>query len=352
MVAARITIPGHFIDYLDEYTAYADDAATDADVAYLVDAIATGGRRKRPAQGSYSVTTELSQGAADVLRERAETLMAFPPADGADEFNDDELADRAAANEILTKIADLHYRLAWTFAADEPVQPAEDVAPVAEEAPTSGPTSSNDGALSRWAQTMNGALAALQEKIEWNGGKWEFPALFDLEGRQVAAREVQGKFGWSWAILGAGDRTESWFTESKAKDPERKRATDAAKGYYVGAIRLNAHAELRGGGIGCVNPVAVRDDDSGFYPNAEVIDNGQPAPSTALSDPYGVALTALKAGGSLGPLTSRQTAVILAALAERAGAPLPAWESSVDDEDAAAEALSVLDELAAILRGD
>lgn len=274
MKAAKLTIPGHFLDYLNEFTAFADDVDTDADVAQLVTAIEAGTRRNRPAQGSYSVTILATRGAADVLRERADMLLTFEPADGADEYSDAEFADRVAADELLTRIAKLTYDLAWTFADADPAPVVEDVTPVVEAAPVTSPSSSNDGALSRWSNTMNAAVEDLQRKIDAKGGKWEFPALFDLEGRQVPAREVKGEFGWSWAVLDAKGRPVSWFTESKAKDPARKRANDAAKGYYVGTVRLNAHAELRGGGIGCVLALATRDDDSGFYPYAEVVDNG------------------------------------------------------------------------------
>lgn len=368
MKAAKLTIPGHFLDYMDDHTGYREDVDTDADTARLVTAIEDGKHRNRPAQGSYSVTILATRGAVDVLRERADSLMTFPPADGSDEYSDDEFADRVAADELLTRAAALSYDLEWPFEdakpAAEPAPVVEDPKPVAdvtEPATVEGetfekppvvtyPTSSNDGALSRWANTMYEAEADVQRKIDARGGKWEFPALFDLEGRLIAAKEVKGKFGWSWMILRPDGGADGWFTESKAKDPAEKRARDERKGYYVGRILLNAHADLRGGGVGTVMPIAVRDDESGFYPFAEIVDNGHPRPVTAPDGPFGRALAVVEAGATLGSLSPRQTAVLIAALAERAGVPVPAWESSAEDESLADEARALLDELPSLLR--
>jgi len=52
-----------------------------------------------------------------------------------------------------------------------------------------------DGALSQWASGINAEKYRIQADIAENGGMWGFPALFDLEGNLIPAREVYGQYG-------------------------------------------------------------------------------------------------------------------------------------------------------------
>ncbi|MFC4060209.1 hypothetical protein ACFOWE_18040 [Planomonospora corallina] len=134
-----------------------------------------------------------------------------------------------------------------------------------------------DGALSQWSHGLLAAQARLQATIEENGGRALFPTLFDLTGNLVPAKQVQGEWGPYWVLLAGDDpdgRTRGWFGPSKAKKAQTARRADAAKGYYVGYVMAPAKAELRGGNIACVAPVAVR-TDGGFSRDVIVVDDGQ-----------------------------------------------------------------------------
>jgi hypothetical protein len=133
-----------------------------------------------------------------------------------------------------------------------------------------------DGALSQWAHGINAAEHQLAAELAEAGNVAEFAALFDLDGNLVPAVLVNGQWGWSWKLLDARGRCAGWVSESKAKTAERRIAAHAAKGYYVGRVRVAAHTELAGGNIACVMPVIVR-NDGGYSADAEIVDNGQAA---------------------------------------------------------------------------
>jgi hypothetical protein len=85
---------------------------------------------------------------------------------------------------------------------------------------------------------------------------------------------MDGRWGRYFALLDDNGRiTGVWFTPSKSKDAHRARATDAAKGYYVGCVMAPAKAELKGGNLACLNAITVR-TDGGYSPDAEVVDDG------------------------------------------------------------------------------
>jgi hypothetical protein len=133
-----------------------------------------------------------------------------------------------------------------------------------------------DGALSQWAHGLNAAEHHLAARIAEQGGTWEFDALFDLDGNLVPAKEIQTRFGYSWMLLDERGKAAGFFNESKAKNEARRVTANARKGYYVGRVRVAAHAELAGGNIACVMPIVVR-NDGGFSADAEIVDNGQAA---------------------------------------------------------------------------
>jgi hypothetical protein len=88
---------------------------------------------------------------------------------------------------------------------------------------------------------------------------------------------MHGEWGPYFALLNDKGRiTGVWFTPSKSKNARKARATDVAKGFYVGYVMAPAKAEIRGGSMFSCSAVAVRTDD-GYSPEpeVEVVDNGQ-----------------------------------------------------------------------------
>ncbi|BDM70558.1 hypothetical protein HEK616_40450 [Streptomyces nigrescens] len=134
----------------------------------------------------------------------------------------------------------------------------------------------NDGFLTQWAAGVSAQAYSLDADIVAQGGKWEFPALFDLEGTLVPARRERGQYGWYWELLNERGRRIGWFNESKAKNPETRRRNNAKKGYYVGTVRVPAEAGVRNTepGTNWIATVPVR-KDGGWSPDAEIVDNGQ-----------------------------------------------------------------------------
>lgn len=135
-----------------------------------------------------------------------------------------------------------------------------------------------DGALTQYAHGLMAQQERLAARIAEKGGMWEFPALFDLSGNLVPARQVSGRYGFSWRLLDANGRGIGWFNESQARKAENRRAAHARKGYYVGIVRVPAVSELDGGGVGTVTAIAKR-TDNGWSPDAVIVDNGIGEPS-------------------------------------------------------------------------
>lgn len=133
-----------------------------------------------------------------------------------------------------------------------------------------------DGFASQAASTIMSSLNRLKAEIVEQGGTWEFPALFDLDGNLLNAKQFRGKYGWSWAIRDADDELLGYLSPSTAQDEARRRAANAKKGYNIGTIRAEAYAINTGDGHGfsglaSVHPV-VRQSREGAV---TVVDNGQ-----------------------------------------------------------------------------
>lgn len=110
--------------------------------------------------------------------------------------------------------------------------------------------SDTDGFLTQWAAGCMSALYRLQAKIELQGGMWEVPALFDLDGNLVAARNVKGRYGYVWAVMASDEpysEVIAWVNESKARTPEARAKALAKKGYAIGSVWVPVKAELGGG---------------------------------------------------------------------------------------------------------
>jgi len=134
-----------------------------------------------------------------------------------------------------------------------------------------------DGFMSQWASGVNAQKARLAADIAEQGGTWEFPALFDLDGNPVPAKLIETRYGWAWALLdpeNTSGRFLGFFNESYARDEKRRVATNARKGYYVGTVRVPAFAKLAGGNVCTVTAVPVR-RDGGWSVDAQIVDNGQ-----------------------------------------------------------------------------
>lgn len=132
-----------------------------------------------------------------------------------------------------------------------------------------------DGALSQWASGINAEKYRLQADIAENGGMWSFPALFDLDGNLVPARQCYGEYGSFWSLLDEnGDRTGRTFNESAAQSDKVYVRNNARKGFYVGAVLAPARVVTRGQSV---TSVACHLDraDGGWNPDVIVLDNGK-----------------------------------------------------------------------------
>jgi hypothetical protein len=158
-------------------------------------------------------------------------------------------------------------------AADYAAEAAKNAA--AEAPAVDDQTDAMDNGLTTMAHGLLGAEDALQARIDARGGTWDFPALFDLDGNMVPARQHWGEFGESWRILDENGRGAEWFNPSKAKKPETRRAKNAEKGYYLGEVSVPAKAELRGGNLFALNACAIPlDENYSTDTTATVVDNG------------------------------------------------------------------------------
>jgi hypothetical protein len=136
-------------------------------------------------------------------------------------------------------------------------------------------TDAIDNGLTTMMHGLWGAEDALQQRIDARGGTWDFPALFDLDGKMVPARQHWGEFGESWRILDENGRGAAWFNPSKAKKPETRRAKNAEKGFYLGEVSVPAKAELRGGNLFALNACAIPlDENYSTDTTVTVVDNG------------------------------------------------------------------------------
>jgi hypothetical protein len=148
--------------------------------------------------------------------------------------------------------------------------------------------SDTDGFASQAANDLMAGQYDLAARIAENGGVWEFPALFDLGGNLVAAKQVTCYDSYKyrhvtrWVVLENDDPQSAavkWVTPSQAHNPDLERRNNAKKGYYIGAVEAPAKAAMGGGGTGMAGmascfPIAVR-TDGGFSRDVEIIDNGR-----------------------------------------------------------------------------
>lgn len=99
--------------------------------------------------------------------------------------------------------------------------------------------SDTDGFLSQWANDSMASRYRHNAKHAENGGIAEIHMLFKDGEIVPGARNVQGRYGWSW-VHDDEDGRPVWLSESKAQSAEKRRAYFVKKheGYTVGWVRV------------------------------------------------------------------------------------------------------------------
>lgn len=145
--------------------------------------------------------------------------------------------------------------------------------------------SDTDGFLTQHSSDLTARLHERKAEIAANGGKAEFPALFDLDGNMVPAKLVNTRYGPAWGLLSDPDNLSSEFTgfvnPSLAKDENRAKANLEKKGYRVGKVSAPAGADLAApagatgtSGMASVYVKTFR-TDGGYSSDVEVLDTGK-----------------------------------------------------------------------------
>jgi hypothetical protein len=136
--------------------------------------------------------------------------------------------------------------------------------------------SDTDGFMSQWASGLSASKSRLAAEIAENHGLDSFPALFDLDGNLVAARLIETRFGWSWALMASDDPWArgsfiGWFNPSQARSEDRRLAANRKKGYTVGRVLAPAKADLAGATATSVRAVSIR-TDGGFSREVGIVE--------------------------------------------------------------------------------
>lgn len=179
----------------------------------------------------------------------------------------------AATDETPAAPADAHPLVPDTEGAEYWTERARDCYRRQHE---SEERSGTDGFLTQWAAGQMANRYHHLATLAKRGWTWDYHAIFDLEGNLVAAKYLETRYGWSWAILASDDpdsRIIGWFNESSAQDPKRARANNAKKGYYLGLVRVSIPEPRRGYIPGERGGERA---DGGFSRDVLILDNGQP----------------------------------------------------------------------------
>lgn len=135
---------------------------------------------------------------------------------------------------------------ASTFAGKTPAQWREEARRAREERAASWERCDTDGFLSQWASGVMADRYDHLAEIAENGGTIETVALFDLEGRYIDARHVEGRYGWVW-VWDDAEGNAVWFNESSAQKEETRIKNNAKKGVYVGTAFFHAYYDNKTG---------------------------------------------------------------------------------------------------------
>lgn len=120
-----------------------------------------------------------------------------------------------------------------------------------------------DGFLSQWASAVNAQRCNLEADLLEAGGVWKFWGLFDLEGRRVRAKLINGQYGPCWAFCDAHDRFTGKFISAHPARPE----TLQRKGYVEADELAPAKVVVSGKDI-CALGVRCERTDGGYPPDA------------------------------------------------------------------------------------
>lgn len=103
-----------------------------------------------------------------------------------------------------------------------------------------------DGYLSQWANDQMASRYLHNAEHARNGGVMEIHALFKDGEIVPGARNVQGRYGWTWVHDDENGRPV-WLSESKAQSAEKRRAYFLSKheGYSVGWVKVKAGLNSR-----------------------------------------------------------------------------------------------------------
>lgn len=149
--------------------------------------------------------------------------------------------------------------------------------------------SDTDGFISQWAHQMGEGENHLKARLAEQNGMTETDALFDLDGNLIPTVHGYGEYGAYFLILdaeGNKDTTQGrngFFSPSKAQNADVARKNNAAKGFYVGTVRVAATTKIVGGGKGLAGaatcyPAIVPASQMVTADTAEIIDNGHEQP--------------------------------------------------------------------------
>jgi hypothetical protein len=111
--------------------------------------------------------------------------------------------------------------------------------------------SDTDGCLSQWASGLTGQENGLRAQLAEQNGLTQVCAVFDLDGNLVPTVHGWGEYGEYFAILDNEERgCRRFFSPSKAKKEETARRNNAAKGFYIGLVKVPGKTKICGGGTG------------------------------------------------------------------------------------------------------
>jgi hypothetical protein len=126
-----------------------------------------------------------------------------------------------------------------------------------------------DGFLSQWASGLTADLKRKQAEILDNGGWYEFPALYNLDGTRARAKLVHTHPPYAhyiteiqWMFFDANDKPTSKFIKAFPK----RESTMTKKGYKEGFELADAEAFMNGSGYGLSGSawVEVKRLDNGY----------------------------------------------------------------------------------------
>lgn len=150
--------------------------------------------------------------------------------------------------------------------------------------------SDSDGFVSQWASGLTAQQYSESARLAEANGITEYVALFDLNGELIPTLRGYGDYGVYFTILDNDERgCKRFFNPSKAKNPETARKNNAAKGFYVGTVKMAGKVEILGGGKGLggaancyvLTVPQTRNDNGTVIITAEhvieIVDNGQEA---------------------------------------------------------------------------